>query len=200
MSSIQQISSTLSTNSTSLQQTISTSVEENADKTTVQEAAIYNASDSQVTTDTKTYKVDMEKVRSMKAETEQHMLELFTKTSSEGLLKQLGGLRSVIEKLISGESIDENFAVTPETIQKAQEDVAPGGYWSPESTSDRFLEFAKALSGDDPAKADLLLDAFKKGYEEAEKIWGGELPEISKKTYDLTIEKFNSWADSKKTQ
>ena len=32
-------------------------------------------------------------------------------------------------------------------------------------------------------KADLLLDAFKKGYEEATGAWGKELPEISKKTY-----------------
>ena len=35
-----------------------------------------------------------------------------------------------------------------------------------------------------------MIDAFKKGYEQAEKTWGGELPEISKKTYDAVLDKF----------
>ena len=34
-------------------------------------------------------------------------------------------------------------------------------------------------------------DAFIKGYKQAEKQWGGELPEISKKTYDAVMEKFD---------
>lgn len=198
MSSIQQISSTNSTTLTSLQQTGSSNVEEKKEKVKDQEAATYDASETEVKSESKTYKVDMEKVRAMKSETEQRLIDIFFKTSSEGLLKQLGGLRGIIEKLISGEKVDSNFEVTPESIQKAQEDVAAGGYWSPESTSDRFLEFAKALSGDDPAKADILLDAFKNGYKQAEELWGGALPDISKKTYDMTLEKFDDWAKSAK--
>ena len=34
-------------------------------------------------------------------------------------------------------------------------------------------------------------DAFKKGYKQAEKQWGGKLPDISKRTYDAVMEKFD---------
>ena len=54
-------------------------------------------------------------------------------------------------------------------------------------------DFAKALSGNDPEKADLLLDAFKKGFKEATKSWGQDLPDISQRTYDAVVEKFNKW-------
>ena len=45
----------------------------------------------------------------------------------------------------------------------------------------------------DPDKADEMLEAFKKGYKQAEEAWGGELPEISQKTYDAVLEKFDAW-------
>ena len=37
-------------------------------------------------------------------------------------------------------------------------------------------------------------EAFKKGFEQAKKTWGGELPEISQKTYEATMKKFDEWA------
>ena len=37
-------------------------------------------------------------------------------------------------------------------------------------------------------------NAFKKGYEQAEKTWGGKLPEISQKTYDAVMEGFDKLA------
>lgn len=143
------------------------------------------------------HKADMEKVRSMKEETDANMLKIFTDTVNHGFIKQLGGLRGALEKVLNGEKVEGlNIEVTEESIAKAQEDIAPGGYWSPEKTSDRFLEFAKALSGDDPSKSNLLIDAFKEGYKKAEEAWGGTLPDISKKTYDLTLKKFDEWAAS----
>ena len=39
----------------------------------------------------------------------------------------------------------------------------------------------------------LLLDAFKKGFKEATKSWGQDLPDISQRTYDAVVEKFNKW-------
>ena len=83
--------------------------------------------------------------------------------------------------------------MSPEKIAQAQKDVAEGGYWSAEETSTRFLEFAQALSGGDPSKAEALKNAFIEGYKQAEEIWGGELPELSKKTYELTLDKFDNW-------
>ena len=86
-----------------------------------------------------------------------------------------------------------NFTVDAETKAQAQADIAEDGYWGVEKTSDRILDFAKALSGGDPSKAETLLEAFKKGFEEATRTWGKELPEISQKTYDAVLEKFEAW-------
>lgn len=86
-----------------------------------------------------------------------------------------------------------DYTVTEAAKLQAQEDISEDGYWGVEKTSERILDFAKALSGGDVSKADMLLDAFKKGYEEATGAWGKELPEISKKTYEAVEEKFAAW-------
>lgn len=71
--------------------------------------------------------------------------------------------------------------------------LGPEGELGIEKTSDRIVDFAIALSGGDKEKAGLLRDAIAKGFEEAEKALG-ELPEISKQTYDRVMEKFDAWA------
>ena len=85
--------------------------------------------------------------------------------------------------------------VDAETKAQAQADIAEDGYWGVNATSDRIIDFAKALTGGDPSKLNDMMEAFKKGYEQAEKTWGGKLPEISQKTYDAVIEKFNKLMD-----
>ena len=84
--------------------------------------------------------------------------------------------------------------VDADTVAQAKKDIADDGYWGVEKTSDRILQFAKALSGDDSSKADELLEAFKKGYKAAGEEWGGDgLPDISKRTYDAVVKKFDAW-------
>ena len=64
-------------------------------------------------------------------------------------------------------SLFENLTVDADTIAQAKKDIAEDGYWGVEKTSDRILDFAKALSGGDKDKADELLNAFKKGFSQA---------------------------------
>ena len=90
-------------------------------------------------------------------------------------------------------SIFEQMQVDEETAAQAQEDISEDGYWGVEKTSDRLVDMTIALSGNDNSKADLLMDAIKKGYEEAGAAWGDELPEISKQTLDAAMEKMNQW-------
>jgi hypothetical protein len=87
--------------------------------------------------------------------------------------------------------------VDPETRAQAQKDIAEDGYWGVEQTSERMFSFAKALTGGDPSKADEMIEAVKKGYEEATKSWGASLPEISQRTLDTTISKLEAWRDGK---
>lgn len=115
-------------------------------------------------------------------------------------------LQSLVEKMISkqGQTLGKaddmwsflakgNFKADPETIAQAKKDVAEDGYWGAEQTSERILSFAKALAGDDPDKAEELLNAFKKGFKQATGAWGGELPSLCSDTYDLVEKKFNEW-------
>lgn len=85
-------------------------------------------------------------------------------------------------------------AVSPEVRAQAQKDIAEDGYWGVEQTSERIFSFAKAISGGDTSKLDKLLAAIEKGFKLATKSWGGELPDISKRTLEATKEKLNNWA------
>ena len=93
-----------------------------------------------------------------------------------------------------------DFTVSADVKAQAQADIAEDGYWGVEQTSDRILDFAKALSNDDPEKAEEMLNAFKKGFEAATKSWGKELPDISQRTYDAVVEKFEAWKNEGATE
>lgn len=123
------------------------------------------------------------------------------KADSDSRISQL---RGIVEQMMSkqGAAIGKaddmwsflaggNFTVSADV--KAQADIAEDGYWGVNQTSDRILDFAKALSGNDKSKAQELADAFKKGFDQATKAWGGKLPDISQQTYDKVLEKFDSW-------
>lgn len=115
-------------------------------------------------------------------------------------------LRSIVEQMMTkqGTAIGNaddmwkflakgDFTVSADVKAQAQADIADDGYWGVDQTSDRILDFAKALSGGDSEKADAMLEAFKKGFEQATKSWGDKLPDISQRTYDAVVEKFNKW-------
>lgn len=84
-----------------------------------------------------------------------------------------------------------NFTVDEKTKKEAQEAISEDGYWGVKQTSDRIVEFATALAGNDEKALEKMRDGFIKGYKKAEKTWGGKLPEISQKTYDAVMEKFD---------
>lgn len=84
-----------------------------------------------------------------------------------------------------------DFTVDAATKAQGQEDISENGYWGVKQTSERILDFAKALAGDDPDKLEKMRSAFEKGYKQAEKTWGGELPDISKQTFDAVMKGFD---------
>lgn len=78
---------------------------------------------------------------------------------------------------------------------EAQELIGPNGDLGAEAVSQRLVDFAIALSGEDKSKALTLRGAIEKGFSEAGRILG-ELPDISKETYKLTMEKFDAYFNS----
>lgn len=103
----------------------------------------------------------------------------------------IGDENGVWKFLASGD-----YTVTEAAKKEAQEAISEGGYWSVEQTAQRIFDFAQNLSGGNVEKADMLLSAFEKGFDQATKIWGDELPEISQQTYDAVEKKFEEWKNS----
>ena len=83
--------------------------------------------------------------------------------------------------------------VSPEAAKKAEESISDGGEYSVDSVASGIINMAKALSGGDSSKIPELKEGFLKGFKEAEKLWGGELPEICQKTYDEVLSRFDEW-------
>lgn len=155
-------------------------------------AAVYEKSEP--VTSNKIYKTDAATIEKLKTEVN----------------RRTESLRSLVEKMLTkqGQTFDDatdmyallregKVEVDPETKAQAQKDIADDGYWGVEQTAERMVSFAKALTGGDTSKANEMIEAVKKGFEQATKAWGDELPEISKKTLDAAIGKLEAWRDGK---
>lgn len=153
---------------------------------------VYEASKDADTKTAKTYTQNTNLVNKMKADAEAHAQQL--QNIVQQLMSKQGetyntanGIWSI---LASGD-----FTVDAATKAQAEKDIAEDGYWGVEQTSDRIIDFANALTGGDPSKIEEMREAFKKGYKQAEKTWGGKLPDISQRTYDAVMEKFDKLAE-----
>ena len=91
------------------------------------------------------------------------------------------------------------ISVDPSKVAQAQKDIADDGYWGIEQTSDRLVSMAQAFSGGDASKADKMIAAIKKGFDQAAKAWGGKLPDICQKTIDAATKKMEDWRDGLST-
>lgn len=80
--------------------------------------------------------------------------------------------------------------------QEATDLVSENGFFGITQTSDRVANFVFSFAGDDLEKLQKGRDGIVQGFEEANKLFGGNLPEISYKTQERTLalidEKINS--------
>ncbi len=90
-----------------------------------------------------------------------------------------------------------DYTVDAQTAKDAKDAISEDGYWGVNQTSQRIFDFAVSLSGGDSEKMDKMLEAFKKGFSQATKAWGKNLPDISSQTYDAVINKFDDYKNSK---
>lgn len=186
-----------STNSTAYSYASTTATKTNASteaattSTAADTGVVYEHSTETAASTKTTYTPNTELVNKLKADAEARTAQL------QSIVQQLmskqattyGNATDIWSFLRSG-----NFTVDAATKAQAQEDISEDGYWGVNQTSDRIIQFATALTGGDPDKIEEMREAFQKGYKQAEKTWGGELPEISQKTYDAVMEKFDKLA------
>lgn len=187
--------SSYSTNST-VNSTSTTSAKESTEKTSGfnDVAATYEHTSK---TSTKEYTPNIDLVNQLKADAEARtsqlrslVEEMMTKQGSTFGIANSGNGDDIWKFLAKGD-----FTVDEAARLKAQEEISENGYWGVNQTSERILSFAKALTGGDPSKIEEMRAAFEKGFSQATKAWGQDLPSISNDTYDAVMAGFDKWAE-----
>jgi hypothetical protein len=146
------------------------------------------------------FQVDYAKINALKADYRkgynafrQMVSELFAKqgAASEGILERIFGLGDNFEGVKDLGKTLASLEVDEATRAKAATLVSEDGAWGVKQVSQNILNFAKAAAGNDPEKLEKMKEAFLKGFEQAEQVWGGKLPEISYKTKEAVLAGFD---------
>lgn len=175
------------------------------ESTTAKDTAVVYESSAKTTetetTSTKKYTQNTELVNQLKADQEARANQLKSLVAS--IIGKQGMTFANADVFTSDfwKQFNENGGtIDAATKKQAQEDISEDGYWGVKQTSARILDFAKALSGGDPDKIDEMEAAFEKGYKEATKSWGDDLPSLCADTYKAVMEGFEQWrAEANKT-
>jgi hypothetical protein len=117
-------------------------------------------------------------------------------TNSQSFLMNIINNTEVYD-FLSGKEIDGGLSlasigydgkpITELTPDEAKELVSDNGFFGIDQTSQRVSGFVISLAGDNVEALQEARRGVVKGFEEAEKMWGGELPEISYKTQEQTL-------------
>lgn len=89
--------------------------------------------------------------------------------------------------------------VSEEQRLAAEKSISEGGEYSVSAVSDRIMNMAKALAGDDSSKLSLLKNAVIKGFNSAADLFGksfDDMPSITKDTYNEVMNRFDEWEKS----
>lgn len=176
----------------------------NSSYTTPQTTAKTKASQATNTADTKDIGVVYE--TSSKTDDKSNKIKDYSSvvaTMKKELSTKNEQLQNLVTKLLGKQAgkytkladLFKDIQADPATIEQAQKDIADDGYWGVEQTSDRLVSMAQALSGGDTSKADTLIAAIKKGFDEATEAWGDKLPDICQNTIDAAVKKMEAWRD-----
>lgn len=141
--------------------------------------------------DTESKGMDIETVNKLKADLELQTADFMKKMA--GMITGQAGQALTAAADMFAQIAQGNFTVTEAEQAEAQEAISEDGYWGVEQTATRIVDMAKALAGGDPAKAEEMMSYIEKGFEEAEKVWGGELPAITADTKSRIDELFAEW-------
>lgn len=132
----------------------------------------------------RTHTYDAEKVSSLKetAAAQQTMLK-------ERLMSMISEQTGIYNLSIA----NKNFQISDEEIEWAKKAIAEGGEFSVDAVATNIMDMAKALSGNDGAYISLLKKAVDMGFSEAAALFGGEMPDITKDTYNEIMKRFDEW-------
>ena len=91
-----------------------------------------------------------------------------------------------------------NLKVDAELQAEALEMIGEDGYFGVKQTTDRLMQFAKAMAGPNatPEQIEELRAGVQQGFDAVAKMFGGfdKLPQVTKDTYKATMAAFDEWA------
>jgi hypothetical protein len=106
--------------------------------------------------------------------------------------QHVSAIKEYVRRLFEQQGIELKGAIWDEmSVEDAQVAIAEGGEWSAGAVADRIIGFVAEISGGDAATKERLQKAVQQGFEEARQAFGGWLPEVSERTYDLVMERFD---------
>lgn len=148
----------------------------------------YVVSEKKPASEKTTYTRDQVSIKRLMKESERTYQQLIDIV--ENLLKRQG---YYVEKLGHADVEQlEHVEIDGIAVNEAQELIGIDGELGAEKTSERIFKFAVAISGGDKSKLEDLKKAITQGFEAVGEIIG-ELPEVSKETYRLVMEKLDVW-------
>jgi hypothetical protein len=106
--------------------------------------------------------------------------------------QKFSALKAYVRQLLTDQGVELQGSFWDEmSVEDAQAAIAEGGEWSAEAVADRIIGFVAETSGGNPEQSEMLREAVRQGFEEARQAFGGWLPEVSERTYDLVMERFD---------
>ncbi len=121
---------------------------------------------------------------------------LFT-MDSNNLAKGNSSAQNDVFSFLSGKDVKGNYSledlgyqgkpITKLSQDEAKELISKEGFFGVEETSNRVADFVFNFAGYDLALLEKGREGIVQGFEEAQKLWGGELPDISHKTQTNTL-------------
>ncbi|WP_418180410.1 hypothetical protein ACNSOL_10345 [Aliarcobacter lanthieri] len=112
--------------------------------------------------------------------------QLTATKAQQGVLDFLGGTGK-IDNMTLADIGYKGKPILELTKEEATDLVGENGFFGIKQTSDRVSGFAIGIAGDNLDNLAKVREGIVKGFEEAEKMFGGQLPEISYKTQERTL-------------
>jgi len=89
------------------------------------------------------------------------------------------------------------FQLSEADRAQAQELISEDGFFGVKKTTERIMDFAKALVGTGASEKQIenMRSAVQKGFDEVARMFGGfdKLPQVTKDTYDAIMKAFDEW-------
>lgn len=123
------------------------------------------------------------------------MMSSFKVQVSSNTYDNLNNQGSLLERLgISSSTPDNLNSASPFSFSSASSSEKPDdlfgedGYWGVKKTAGRISDFVMNGAGNDIEKLKAGREGIQRGLKDAEKIWGGKMPDLAYQTIDKSLE------------